>query len=107
MRILVLNCGSSSVKYQLFELDGEKEVVLANGIVEEVGLGNPSLTHRRPGRERLTRRDLPVREHRDAIRIVLEVLVDPSTGPCPTCVCSMRWVTALSTAVSGFQRRSR
>lgn len=53
MRILVLNCGSSSVKYKLFDLGGGAETVLASGIVEEVGLGSPSLTHKRPGRDNL------------------------------------------------------
>jgi acetate kinase len=80
MKILVLNCGSSSVKYQLFELDGGAETVLASGIVEEVGLGNPSLTHKRPGQEKIQRVNLPVRDHRDAIQIVLDVLVDPTIG---------------------------
>jgi len=80
MKILVLNCGSSSVKYQLFELDGHTEHVLASGIVEEVGLGNPRLTHRRPGWPKVERSDLAVRDHRDAIRIVLDMLTDPETG---------------------------
>ena len=80
MKILVLNCGSSSVKYQLFELDGGAETVLASGIVEEVGLGNPSLTHKRPGQDKVERADLPVRDHRDAIQVVLDVLVDPAVG---------------------------
>jgi acetate kinase len=80
MRVLVLNCGSSSVKYQLFELDDRAETVLASGIVEEVGLGNPSLTHKRPGQDSVVRTELPVRNHTDAIQIVLDVLVDPECG---------------------------
>ena len=80
MRILVLNCGSSSVKYQLLELDKHIEKVLAGGIVEEVGLGNPHLTHRMPGRDRLVRTDLRLSDHKDAIQMVLGVLVDPDHG---------------------------
>jgi acetate kinase len=80
MRILVLNCGSSSVKYKLFELDGDVELVTASGIVEEVGLGRPSLKHKRPGREPLMRAQLAVRNHRDAIQVVLDMLVDPEHG---------------------------
>jgi acetate kinase len=80
MKILVLNCGSSSVKYQLFNLDGAVEAVLASGLVEEVGLGAPRLTHRRPGYEKILRADLPVRNHKDAIQVVLEILVDPELG---------------------------
>jgi acetate kinase len=80
MRILVLNCGSSSVKYELFELDGQAELVLASGIVEEVGLGSPSLKHKRPGRDDVKRAQLPVRDHRDAIQMVLDMLVHPDHG---------------------------
>ena len=74
MIILVLNCGSSSVKYKLFDLDSGAETVLASGIVEEVGLGSPSLTHRRPGQEKVVRTGLQVKDHRDAIQMVLRVL---------------------------------
>jgi acetate kinase len=80
MKILVLNCGSSSVKYQLFDLDARQEKVLASGIVEEVGLGNPSLTHKRPGHENVERGDLQVEDHEGAIQLVLEMLVDPGAG---------------------------
>ena len=80
MKILVLNCGSSSVKYQLFDLDARQETVLSSGIVEEVGLGNPSLTHKRPGYKNVERGDLQVEDHEDAIQLVLDILVDPETG---------------------------
>jgi acetate kinase len=80
MKILVLNCGSSSVKYQLFDLDGEVETVLASGIVEEVGLGNPSLTHRRPGKDKVERTGIAVKDHKEAIQMVLHMLVDAEVG---------------------------
>lgn len=80
MRVLVLNCGSSSVKYQLFDLDGGAETVLSSGIVEEVGLGNPRLTHRRPGHAKVERADIAVSDHKEAIQVVLDVLVDAQVG---------------------------
>jgi acetate kinase len=80
MIVLVLNCGSSSVKYELFELDGGAETVRASGIVEEVGLGRPRLTHKRPGRDPVERTDLPVGDHREAIQVVLDTLVDAQDG---------------------------
>ncbi|HNS49801.1 MAG TPA: acetate kinase [Anaerolineae bacterium] len=80
MKVLVLNCGSSSVKYKLFGLGNGAEQVLASGIVEEVGLGSPSLTHRCPGREKVARAGLEVRNHTDAIELVLGMLVDPVVG---------------------------
>jgi acetate kinase len=80
MKILVLNCGSSSVKYQLFDLDNQAELVLASGLVEEVGLGNPCLTHRRPGHDKIVRTDLPVTDHKQAIEMVLQMLVSREHG---------------------------
>ncbi|NIV32531.1 MAG: acetate kinase, partial [Anaerolineae bacterium] len=44
MKILILNCGSSSVKYEIFDINGASETVLSSGIVEEVGRGSSSLT---------------------------------------------------------------
>ena len=80
MKVLVLNCGSSSVKYELFELDRHVETALASGLVEEVGLGSPSLTHKRPGHDKVQQHDLPVSDHGAAIQIVLDTLVHPVYG---------------------------
>ena len=80
MKILVLNCGSSSVKYQLFELDDKVETVLASGIVEEVGLGSSSMMHKRPGHDKVVQADLAIQDHRDAIQLVLDALVSPKHG---------------------------
>ncbi len=80
MKILVLNCGSSSVKYQVFSIDGDGAEALAGGLVEEVGLGNPSLTHRKPGADKFVQTNLPVKGHTDAIKLVLDILVDPTHG---------------------------
>ena len=80
MKILVLNCGSSSVKYKLFDLDDQVETVLASGVVEEVGLGSPSLTHRPPGGEKKVLTDLSIDNHEQAIQMVVDILVDPDDG---------------------------
>ena len=80
MKILVLNCGSSSVKYQLLEMDDDREAVLAGGVVEEVGLGQPSIAHRRAGFEKVIWRDVGAHHHQDAIRLVLETLLSPESG---------------------------
>lgn len=79
MITLVLNCGSSSVKYKLYNLctgpgAQAEETVLASGLVEEVGLGRPSLTHKSPGKAPETQSIQRVRNHKDAIALVLEVL---------------------------------
>ncbi|MGC8825864.1 MAG: acetate/propionate family kinase [Anaerolineae bacterium] len=78
MKILVLNCGSSSVKYSLFDMATES--ILANGIVEEIGLNIPSMTHRRPGHDKLTWDNIPVTNHREAIARVLDTLLHPDYG---------------------------
>jgi acetate kinase len=80
MKILILNCGSSSVKYEVFATEGKVETVLASGIVEEVGLGNSSLTHKRPGYDKVVRADLPAQDHKDAIEMVLDILVSDDCG---------------------------
>ena len=80
MKILVLNCGSSSVKYKVFDVDGPSETVLASGIVEEVGRGSSSLTHKRPGYDKIVRAGLPLEDHREAIGMVLDMLVSPDCG---------------------------
>ena len=82
MKILVLNCGSSSVKYQVFSVngDGDHAQSSAGGIVERVGLENPSLNHKRPGAHDHEMENLSVRDHKDAIKLVLDVISDPEYG---------------------------
>lgn len=78
MDILVLNCGSSSVKYSLFDM--RTETVQASGIVEEIGLNIPSMTYKRPGQDTLRWDNLSVTDHRQAIQLVLETLQHPEYG---------------------------
>jgi acetate kinase len=80
MIMLVLNCGSSSVKYEVFSLDDRSEAVLASGIVEEIGLGSPCLTHKLTNERELVQEHLSVRDHKEAIEVVLGALVANSSG---------------------------
>ena len=77
MKILVLNCGSSSVKYQL--LDMTDESVLAKGIIERIGMDDAILTHRPTGKDQF-RTVQPIFEHGTAIQVVTEALTDPEHG---------------------------
>ncbi|MDN5346597.1 MAG: acetate kinase [Clostridia bacterium] len=77
MKILVLNCGSSSVKYQLFDMEEEK--VLARGLVERIGLARGVLTHRPAGKEKMVQ-ESEIPDHQKAIRLVLDALIHPEFG---------------------------
>ncbi len=77
MKILVLNCGSSSVKYQLFDMTDES--VLAGGIIERIGMTDAILTHRPAGGEKY-RNVQVVLEHTTAIKVVVKALLDPDHG---------------------------
>jgi acetate kinase len=77
MKILSLNCGSSSVKYSLF--DWAKKVPLASGVVERVGAGGTFVSHEVPGREKLERNhDCPT--HKEAIKLVVDTLINKNHG---------------------------
>ncbi|WP_141736832.1 acetate/propionate family kinase [Oligoflexus tunisiensis] len=79
MNILVINCGSSSLKFQLIEMQEQGEKALAQGVVERIG-GEALLTLRAGARR--IRKSAPVRRMRDALALVLEWLVSPeSDGP--------------------------
>lgn len=77
MKILVINCGSSSLKYQL--IDMEKESVLAKGLCERIGIDGSKLTHKPAGKENLEVVE-PMPDHKVAVKIVLDALVDPVHG---------------------------
>ncbi|MBJ6750127.1 acetate kinase [Geomonas anaerohicana] len=77
MDILALNCGSSSVKYQLFDWD--KKVVVAKGMVERVVIGDSFILHEVPGRETY-REDSDCPDHKTAVDLILRTLTSPSHG---------------------------
>ena len=77
MKILVINCGSSSLKYQLIDMDNEN--VLAKGLCERIGIEGSKLTHKVPGREDYVK-ETPMGDHKVAVELVLEALMDEENG---------------------------
>jgi len=77
MDILALNCGSSSVKYQLFDWD--KKEVIAKGMVERVIIGDSFIIHEVPGRETF-RDEYECPDHQVAIHLIIKTLTDPELG---------------------------
>lgn len=75
MKILVINSGSSSLKYQLFDMDNEK--VLAKGNCEKIGLDDPIISYKHDGKEETF---AGAKNHEEAIKKVLDILVDPKNG---------------------------
>lgn len=76
MKVLVINCGSSSLKYQLINM--ENEAVLAKGLVERIAIDGSILTQKVNGEKYII--EQPMKDHKDAIKLVLEALVDPKHG---------------------------
>ncbi|WP_416988886.1 acetate/propionate family kinase [Alistipes dispar] len=79
MVILVLNCGSSSIKYQVIDMEAASSKVLAKGIVERIGLAEGDLVHKPVSKERFELRQ-PIPDHTTGIRLVLDALTDPAHG---------------------------
>ncbi len=77
MKVLVINCGSSSLKYQLFNM--ENETVLAKGLVERIGIEGSILIQKIKGRETYLIEE-HMSDHKAAIRLVLGALVDAEHG---------------------------
>ena len=76
MKILVINAGSSSLKYQFMESEGGE--VFAKGLCERIGIDG-RLTHKVPGRDNVTR-DIAMPTHGEAIQAVLDIMVDAQYG---------------------------
>ncbi len=77
MKILVINCGSSSLKYQLYNMDNNE--VLAKGLVERIGIEGSNLQHTPAGKDKVVF-EQPLANHDEAIKLVMEKLVDPECG---------------------------
>ena len=77
MNILVINCGSSSLKYQL--IDSESEKVLAKGLCERIGIDGSAITHQPAGGDKVTTK-VPMPDHTEAVKYVIEKLTDPVVG---------------------------
>lgn len=77
MKILVINCGSSSLKYQL--IDSGTEEVLAKGLCERIGIDGSAITHQPAGGEKV-KTEIPMPNHTVAVQLVIEKLTDASVG---------------------------
>jgi acetate kinase len=77
MVILTLNCGSSSVKYQVYDWDSKD--ILASGIVERVTIGDSSITHKAKGKaDYVENHECP--NHKVAVELIIKTLLDPEVG---------------------------
>lgn len=77
MKVLVINCGSSSLKYQLIDMTNEES--LAQGLVERIGIEGSILTQKVEGRDKYIVKET-MNDHKDAISIVLNALVNKESG---------------------------
>jgi acetate kinase len=81
VKILVVNTGSSSIKYKLFDVDGRRK--MASGVAEKIGEKTSLVTHRvfeDDGTVRETRKKGRVADHREGMEAIVELLVDPEVG---------------------------
>ncbi len=76
MKILVVNAGSSSLKYQLIEMDTEE--VICKGLVEKIGIEGSNICHKFNGREKVI--ETPIHDHTQALDLVMQCLVDKEVG---------------------------
>lgn len=77
MKVLVINCGSSSLKYQLIDMSNEQ--ALAQGLVERIGISGSILTQKVEGKDKYVV-ETPLKDHQDAIELVLKSLIDEAHG---------------------------
>ena len=76
-KVLVVNCGSSSLKFQLFDMKGEQ--MLCKGLVERIGIAGSRLVYTKTGCEKIVR-EVPMKNHVEAISQVMAVLTDEKVG---------------------------
>jgi len=77
MKVLVINCGSSSLKYQLLDMDNEE--VLAKGLAERIGIEGSVVKHEPTGKDKVIFKQ-PMKTHKEALDIIMKALVDPICG---------------------------
>ena len=77
MKILIINAGSSSLKYQIIDTDNES--VLAKGLCERIGIDGSLLTHKVPGKDDFVKA-APMPTHNEAVKLVMEAILDPEHG---------------------------
>ncbi|MDK2946517.1 MAG: acetate kinase, partial [Geotoga sp.] len=76
MKVLVINSGSSSIKYQLLNMENEN--VLAKGLVERIGIDGSRIVHRVNGGKNIIEEDIP--NHDSGLKMVLDLLVSSDQG---------------------------
>ena len=80
MIVLVLNCGSSSLKYQLLDMKSDEVYdLIAKGLVERIGMETGCLKHQATGKEKLVK-EMPIEDHTVGIRAVMDALLDKEYG---------------------------
>lgn len=77
MKILVINAGSSSIKYQLIDMTDES--LLAKGMCDRIGIAGGNFKHSVPGRENY-KIDIQMKDHEEAVKLVIKTLTDPTLG---------------------------
>lgn len=88
MKVLVVNCGSSSIKYQLVNMNDES--VLAKGLVERIGIDGSVLTHQPAGKDKVVI-NAAISNHSIGIKLVIDALTDPKHGV----ISSMKEISAV------------
>ena len=89
MNVLVVNAGSSSLKYQLF--DTATNAVYSKGICERIGSAGSLIDHKQLVKDLRLKKELPMQNHADAMKIVVDMLTDPEYG----CIKSMDEIEAV------------
>lgn len=89
MNVLVVNAGSSSLKYQLFDTNTDE--VLAKGICERIGIDGSKIEHKHIGKGSKTEKSVPMPDHSVAMQLVVEMLTDAEVG----CISSMSDIEAV------------
>ena len=80
MIILVINCGSSSIKYQLLDMKSDDVFdLIAKGIAEKIGLPAGILQYAPTGKDKIVK-DIPIPDHKVGMQLILQALTDPETG---------------------------
>jgi len=77
MKILVINCGSSSLKYQVLDMPSEE--LLCKGLVERIGMDGSVINHTKTGEDKVVT-EVPMKDHTEAIAQVMKALQDPEHG---------------------------
>ena len=79
MIVLVLNCGSSSIKYQVIDINEQSDALLAKGLVDRIGLPEGIFTHKPTGKDKFEKH-MPIADHTVGISLVLEALTNAEHG---------------------------